>query len=116
MREAANYVWAHIVWSRSAFAHNLFRVITCCHIIWSLIAWLRRLGGVQRLYTALCPGFTAAVLSNRLCASAHMYKCGTVVQTLEYASPAPTAPLLVFVSSVDRKSAAATAAVGLSAS
>lgn len=49
MRDAANYVSAHIVWPH--LAHNLFRVISCCHIIWRLTTCLRKFGGAERLYT-----------------------------------------------------------------
>lgn len=71
------------------FAHNLIRVITVVHNL-DFDDLVEKVRGSTAVIYSVCPGFTAAILSNRLCAPVHVYKCGTVVQTLDYASPAPT--------------------------
>lgn len=107
MREAANYVLAHIVWP--SLAHNLGHNLL--HIIWSWTTCLRKFGGAERLYTG---GVQVSPLHSKheLCARVHVYKYRAVVQTLECASYESTAPLLVFVSGMNQLAAS----VGLTAS
>lgn len=107
MREAANYVLAHIAWP--SLAHNLGHNLL--HIIWSLTTCLRKFGGAERLYTG---GVQASPLDSKheLCPRVHVYKYRAVVQTLEWASYESTAPLLGFVSGMNQLAAA----VGLTAS